>query len=193
MGKKFKDVSEMVSELSKDKKFKKETVETIKKRGLAKFLFFLRCDQKLTQKELAKKIGCSQGRVSKIESSQDEDLGVKDLLDYGNALSLQLQFGYRDKSPKRTDLIKYHAIKIKQYFDELVKLAEKDEEMIKGLAKFHIEGIFNITGMIAESLAKLKKKLPETMTKEAIHISAPLQDKLATIKQPLKAKEKVKA
>ena len=193
MGKKFKDVSEMVSELSKDEKFKKETVETIKKRGLAKFLFFLRCDQKLTQKELAKKIGCSQGRVSKIESSQDEDLGVKDLLDYGNALSLQLQFGYRDKSPKRTDLIKYHAIKIKQYFDELVKLAEKDEEMIKGLAKFHIEGIFNITGMIAESLAKLKKKLPETMTKEAIHISAPLQDKLATIKQPLKAKEKVKA
>ena len=193
MGKKFKDVSEMVSELSKDKEFKKETVETIKKRGLAKFLFFLRCDQKLTQKELAKKIGCSQGRVSKIESSQDEDLGVKDLLDYGNALSLQLQFGYRDKSPKRTDLIKYHAIKIKQYFDELVKLAEKDEEMIKGLAKFHIEGIFNITGMIAESLAKLKKKLPETMTKEAIHISAPLQDKLATIKQPLKAKEKVKA
>jgi len=193
MGKKFKDVSEMVSELSKDKKFKKETVETIKKRGLAKFLFFLRCDQKLTQKELAKKIGCSQGRVSKVESSQDEDLGVKDLLDYGNALSLQLQFGYRDKSPKRTDLIKYHAIKIKQYFDELVKLAEKDEEMIKGLAKFHIEGIFNITGMIAESLAKLKKKLPETMTKEAIHISAPLQDKLATIKQPLKAKEKVKA
>ena len=193
MGKKFKDVSEMVSELSKDKKFKKETVETIKKRGLAKFLFFLRCDQKLTQKELAKKIGCSQGRVSKIESSQDEDLGVKDLLDYGNALSLQLQFGYRDKSPKRTALIKYHAIKIKQYFDELVKLAEKDEEMIKGLAKFHIEGIFNITGMIAESLAKLKKKLPETMTKEAIHISAPLQDKLATIKQPLKAKEKVKA
>ena len=193
MGKKFKDVSEMVSELSKDEKFKKETVETIKKRGLAKFLFFLRCDQKLTQKELAKKIGCSQGRVSKIESSQDEDLGVKDLLDYGNALSLQLQFGYRDKSPKRTDLIKYHAIKIKQYFDELVKLAEKDEEMIKGLAKFHIEGIFNITGMIAESLAKLKKKLPETMTKEAIHISAPLQDKLSTIKQPLKVKEKVKA
>ena len=72
---------------------------------------------------MAEKIGCTQSKVSKIESAYNAELSVQDLLDYGKVMNLELELGYRHRSVKIVDMIKYHAFKIKNLFDQLTDLA----------------------------------------------------------------------
>ena len=106
--KKFNSVGNPITGLSTTKQFTEQALKEIKKKRISKFLFALRCQHHLTQKQIAKKIDCSQSRVSKIESSYDEELSIQDLSDYAKALNLELEIGYRNRSTKIVDLIKYH-------------------------------------------------------------------------------------
>jgi len=181
MGKKFKNVSDMIRSLSEREEFKNDSLKLIRRRRLSKFLFFLRCERNLTQKELADRLRCSQSRISKIESSDDESLTVKDFLDYAKVLDLQLEIGYRKKSVKIVDLIKYHAFKIDGYLKQLTGLAKAkdDETLIKGVSNFFKEALMNISYLIVKNLATLSegKKIKE-QSKEPIHISPPIDDKV---------------
>jgi len=188
MGKRYDSVSSLIKDLSKNEKVKESAIREIKRTALAKFLFFLRCEHKLTQKEIAKKIGCSQSRISKIESSCDRDITIQDLLDYGKALDLQLELGYRNKNVKIADLVKYHMFRIKDYLSKLADMAKGDEAIAKGVIKFveSAMGVFNEAVM--ENMLKLDfaKKKTVRESKEAIHISTPIQDKKGLIESGTK-------
>lgn len=189
MSKRVNDVSELVKTISTTQSFKKNFEKEIQSKTIAKFLFSLRCDHKLTQKQLAEKVGCSQGRVSKIESSYDQELTLKDLMDYANALNLQVELGYRTPSVKIVDLIKYHAFKIKDYLEQLTKLAkEKEDESInEGVQQFHGETIYNLVKITLDSLSKLNisQRRLHPAKKEQIHITAPID--INELKQSKKA------
>lgn len=176
-------MSEMIKDMSSDAAFANAVTKEIENKRIGKFLFSQRCKHDLTQKQMAEKIGCSQGRISKIESSYDRDISIGDLLDYAKALDLQLEMGYRHHSARIVDLIKYHAFKIKDYLNQLATLAQNDENMEEGVAKFHLEAKHNIDKFIANSFSKLniirKLRIPETTD---IHISAPI-DKLSKLKE----------
>jgi len=173
---KYKNVLEMVKKVSEDDAFKKLAANEIKGKALSKFLFYLRCDHNLSQEQLAEKIECSQSRISKIESSYDKDLTIKDLLDYAKVLNLHLEIGYRHPSVRIVDLIKYHAFKIKAYLSQLTGLVEDDKELAMSIKKFHIEALFNIGRIISESLTKLDfKQKDKKIDLDMIHISAPLE------------------
>ena len=177
MKKRYDDVSEMIKDLSSGNSFKDLAMKEIDKKRISKLLFLLRCRHNYTQEKLAGKIGCSQGRISKIESSEDKDISIKDLLDYAKALNLQLEIGYRHRSAKIVDLIKYHAFKIQEYLNQLSALAKDDETLNKSIAQFHGEALFNIGKIVFDSLSKLKiveKIRPREKT--PIHISPPLND-----------------
>ncbi len=155
MAKTYRNVEEMVKGLSEDKEFKESVLYEIKNKRLSKYLFSLRCEQNLTQAQLAKKINCSQSRISKIENSLDEDITIKDLLEYGNALDLQLEIGYRRRNIKTVELIKHHFLKIEEYLNKLANLAGKDKALIEGVKQFHAEAAFNMVAMILESASSL--------------------------------------
>ena len=118
----------------------------------------------------------SQSKISKIEDAFDQDITIKDLLDYGKALNLHLEIGYRHPSAKVVDLIKYHAFKIRSYLNMLTGLAKDDEKLKESIADFHLEALFNICKIIAVSLSKLdftqKVKKKE---EQLIHFSAPIE------------------
>ena len=176
MRKLYKNVKEMVKDVSLDPSFNNLLSKEIDGKRIAKFLFYLRCKNNLTQKQLAEKIGCTQSKISKIESAYNTELSVQDLLDYGKAMNLQLDLGYRHPSVKIVDMIKYHAFKIKHLFDQLTDLAKDDKELNVSIAKFHLEAFFNIDKILKDSFSKLdiiKKRLPGT--KSNVHISAPIE------------------
>lgn len=177
MSKKYNNVMEMIKDLSSDSAFKDTASKEINDKKVGKFLFYLRCKHNLTQKQIAEKMDCTQSRISKIESSYDKDLSVNDLLDYAKVLNLQLEIGYRNRSAKIADLIKYHAFKIKEYLSQLASLAKDDEALQVGVARFHLEAFANISVMISNSYSKLdianKKRVEE---KSPIHISAPFEN-----------------
>lgn len=176
MRKLYKDVKEMIKDISQDASFNNKLSKEIDDKRISKFLFYLRCKHNLTQKQMADKIGCTQSKISKIESAYNKDLSVQDLLDYGKILNLQLEVGFRHPSVKIVDLIKYHVFKIKHLFDQLTELAKDDEDLNIAIAKFHVEAGWNITKIIKTSFSKLdiiKKRLPQS--KATVHISAPIE------------------
>ena len=176
MRKLYKSVKEMTKDVSLEASFNNLLSKEIDEKRIAKFLFLLRCKNNLTQKQMAEKIGCTQSKISKIESAYNNELSVQDLLDYGKAMNLQLDLGYRHPSLKIVDMIKYHAFKIKHLFDQLTNLAKDDKELNESIAKFHIEAFFNIDKILTDSFSKLdiiKKRL--SGTKSDVHVSAPIE------------------
>lgn len=176
MAKTYKNVEGMVKGLSEDSDFKNGVLREIKSKTISKFLFSLRCEQNLTQEQLAKKINCTQSRISKIERSYDKDLTIKDLLDYGNVLGLQLEIGYRRENVKTVDLIKYHFFKIKEYLNRLASLAGKDKSLIEGVEQFHVEAAYNMVKMVLKSASSLDISKRTRKSKEPIHISPPVKE-----------------
>jgi predicted XRE-type DNA-binding protein len=61
-------------------------VSRIDARELVRSLVVLRMTQGLTQGELAARMDCGQTKVSKIERSQDADLGLGDIVAFARAL-----------------------------------------------------------------------------------------------------------
>ena len=127
---------------------------------------------------MADKLECTQSRISKIESADDDSLSIKDLMDYAKVLDLQLEVGYRQKNAKIVDLIKYHAFKIDGYLKQLTNLAKekKDKSIADGVTKFCMEALVNVSHLIVTHLVSLKKleKGKIRKEKETIHISPPL-------------------
>ncbi len=167
----------MVKDLSEDNKFKDSVLNEIKNKTISKLLFALRCQHNLTQKQIADKIGCTQSKISKIESSYDKDITINDLLEYGKSFNLQLEIGYRRKGNiKIVDSIKHHAFKIKEYSDMLAKLAGNDVSMKKGVLGVFCDIVDNMFRMIQDSASKLNIPKSTKKTEEPIHISSPVQD-----------------
>lgn len=185
MTKEFKNIKEMIKGLSEDDKFKEEALNEIENKTIAKFLFTLRCKHNLTQKQLADKIGCTQSRVSKIESAYNNEITVKDLSDYGEALNLQLEIGYSNKDVKIVDEVKYHYFKIKEYLEKLVDLVGDDKALAQGVLGFNFEVLQNLAsliGTILKNIPDLHQKSLGT-TKEPIHLSPPEDKVLQKISQ----------
>ena len=181
MAKSYSSVAEMMADVCEDKKYSDRLSVELNKITLSKILIAMRCNAKLTQEEIAKKIGCAQGTISKIECSDDDELSVKDLLDYTSALNFQLEIGFREKNPSVIDLIKFHAFQISRYFGELNSLVKGDPAIARGVAKFHKEASMNFNKIINRSFQGLIGQLVKYKmrgTKERLHISPPLYDNL---------------
>ncbi len=173
MGEKIANVRELLKRISTDDEFIENVQNEIKNRTVSQFLLQIRCEHNLTQNQIAQKIGCSQSRISKIETSCDDEISIDDLLSYAKALKLKLEIGFRHESITIVDLIKYHVYKIKGYLAQLRSLVKGDESLNKGIANFHIEALYNIGKAIIEGLGELNVSRIKVQDKSPIHISAP--------------------
>jgi transcriptional regulator with XRE-family HTH domain len=81
----FSSVLEMVRATA-DKEFADEFEQTLRKSRVVNTLVLLRVAKGMTQKELGDKLGRTQGWVSKIENSLDEEIGFGNLTKYAAAL-----------------------------------------------------------------------------------------------------------
>ena len=174
MGQSYKSVSEMIKQLSEGSGFATSAIKGFEKRQVAKLLFLLRCKSALSQKDMAEKLGCSQSRISKIENSNDENLSLKDLIDYARVLKLQLDIGFASPAVKIVDRVKHHAFKMRHYLDQLCDLVGDDPEMEKAVRDFYGEAFVNVMKLIAESYGKLPlKRAADTKKPLPIRVSGP--------------------
>ena len=86
--KQYKSVAEMARRLARDKAFSDKLEKRIADRKIVKQLVALRSAKSLSQAEIAKAMGCTQSRISKLESGVDSDLRLGDLENYLDALGL---------------------------------------------------------------------------------------------------------
>src|SRR4051812_33145895 len=87
--KRFDDVTKMVQECIDSPKLTAELQKQVARRHLIKRLLALRAAAGISQEDMAKKLGCTQSRISKLESSNDADWRFGDVIKYISAV------GYR--------------------------------------------------------------------------------------------------
>jgi transcriptional regulator with XRE-family HTH domain len=153
-------VSAMVRKLSEDRAFAEEFAQRLAERQLIKVLTVLRTRAGLSQQELAEVLGCTQSKVSKLESSNDADVRLGDLVNYTGAVGYEMRVFFVPKGQRTVDEVKTHAFLIRRLLDRLVQLAGQDGVMIKAAARFLGEAAFNLTRLVEEAAAGLPP-LPE--------------------------------
>ena len=95
-----------------------DAVKDAENQEAVNILVSMRVAKELTQKELADMLGCSQGRISKLEQGRDEDLRIKDFLDYtcDTEEAVWITIG----TPTIGETVKLHIRAIRRLLEELV-------------------------------------------------------------------------
>jgi transcriptional regulator with XRE-family HTH domain len=148
-------VSQMVCETSDDPAFKELFEERLRARRIVKDLMVQRAIQDLSQKDIAEKIGCTQSRISKLETTHDADLRLGDLAQYADALGLRVNIVLESKERTPVTRIKKFAFQIKHELDKLAALAAHDQLIARGVSNLVGEAFFNLVSILQESAQKL--------------------------------------
>ena len=170
--KQYSNVLDMVKDTSDDKALIESLREELAKKQISKTLVAMRCKAGLSQNQIADKMKCSQGKVSKMENLTDTELSIGDLAKYSSALGMRLEIGFSDLRMTMVDKVKWHFFNLKGLIDEMVKPAKGDEIMEKGVARFTAEAFVNITGGLLECMQRAKPQKKEH--EQAIHVSNPV-------------------
>ena len=156
--KRFQSVSQMIEALSENPDFVKEAKKHSAERELVAHLFALRCARGVSQEEMARQLGCSQGRISKLEATTDGRLRLGDVAEYASALDMELRIVLAPKCATIADEVKYHWACVNRLLDSMVELAKEDGTIGGGISKFFGEAALNFLSAILGSAAKLKRR-----------------------------------
>jgi transcriptional regulator with XRE-family HTH domain len=159
--KRYREVSQMVRETSESPEFAESFEKRLAGRQVIKELLTMRTRHGISQEEVAKSLNCTQSRVSKIESGNDEDLRLGDILRYADAAGFQAQIVFFKKDLTLVDDVKYHFFETKALLDKLATIANVDEAIAKGVAHFFGEVGFNFVKMIFDKAKALPQEARE--------------------------------
>ena len=108
----YKSIADLIKGEGVSHEVGKQVTALANETGIVRQLVQLRVRAGLTQAELAERIGCTQSRVSKMESSPDSDLTLGNLCDYMKATesSINIVCG---KPVGNVEAVKMHAFSIK--------------------------------------------------------------------------------
>ncbi|WPJ94008.1 helix-turn-helix domain-containing protein [Coraliomargarita algicola] len=152
----FSNVQDLlVKSLGKNDALTQSVNQRIHSRKLVKKLIVARSQAKLSQADLARKLDCTQSRISKIENGSDDQLRVADLRAYSKALDTGIMFSIGEPKRHAVESIKHHALQIKHHLDQLASLAQKDEQISTGVEDFFSETLFNMLKIVEDSARKL--------------------------------------
>src|ERR1017187_4754192 len=145
----------MVRETSDDPEFTQSFEKSLHARRITKDLVVQRAIHHLSQSDIADKMGCTQSRISKLETTNDDDLRIGDLARYSDALGLRVRILLETKENTPVARVKSHAFQIKHEMDNLARLAADDHVLAKGVSNFLGQALFNLVRMLQDSAQKL--------------------------------------
>lgn len=128
--------------------------------GLAR----LRRTSRLTQEEIARRLGVTQAAVSKIESGRDETLTLATIRAYAEASQrpIAIHFG---RPMTHVEAVRQHAAGIRHHLEALAALAHKDEAMAKDIGRFFREA----TRGLDQVISRCRERLPKS-AKVEVHM-----------------------
>ena len=154
----FTSIGDAAAYLAGDEKVKQQVDEEICCSQLVNTLLQLRMEKGISQKELAKRIGCDPSKISRMEAGNDLQLRMGDEMRYLSALDLTINVVFEDTSLSVAEQIKQHVFLIQEKLEQLVKLAKQvdgDEVIINKIHVFCSEVLFNFLSRFGDSYKKL--------------------------------------
>lgn len=156
-GRQFSSVAEMARSRG-DEPLATELEVRQQEQELVDLLVAKRLLRTMTQTDVASAMGCTQGRISKLEASNDRDLTLGDIDDYAKAIGCDYQLLFMKKETTLTDQVMMHAYIIDELLEKLSGLAKNDQAIIAGLKNFYSEAMINFINMVASQSNKLTRK-----------------------------------
>lgn len=158
MTKKYSSVEKMLDSISDDTHLRDELESYSGEREMARFLSVTRCANGLSQELVAQQLGCTQGCVSKLESSVDADLRFGEVDDYLRVLGLKASMLISQKNATALDDIKYHVNSIKSRLEEMAEFSQPDDGSAESVASTHFETLINVVNVVVQSAEKITFK-----------------------------------
>lgn len=156
-GKRYSSLKELIHQTASEDE--REFVEAFdglsKKREVIRTLLAIRASSHLSQKDIAKAMGHSQSKVSKLESGIDDDLRLGELAAYLEALGYNARIVVTKSTGTTADEIKYHWHCLGKLLDRLLDFAHKDVEVTVGIGKFANEVWYNFMSRIVGFMKRL--------------------------------------
>jgi transcriptional regulator with XRE-family HTH domain len=158
MDAKYNNVADAAADLAGDKEVKARVETVIKRSAMVNALIDLRIQAGATQADIAKKMHCTQPRVSKIEGGTDETLRWMDIVGYAHALRLNMHISFDNDKLPRAQRIKSHVMQIHGLLEELANLAKgvcDDDALVSKIHEFYGEVLFNFMIKFEENYKQL--------------------------------------
>ena len=108
----YTSVPQMVRETSDDGAFVEAFEQRLHGRRILKDLMIQRATLGLSQKDIADRLGCTQSRISKLESTTDPQLRLSDLVQYADAVGLRVKIVLESKESPAADRVKERAFRV---------------------------------------------------------------------------------
>ena len=152
----YNSVEEMVRGVSEDPAFAAEFENLLSSRTIIKKLASLRAAPGMSQAQIAEGMGCTQSRISKLESSLDNEMRLGDLRCYAEVLGSRIHLSLIPADATVVDRVKFHAVCIRRLLDDLVRLAGMDPKFANSVACFFGEAAVNLMAILEESAKGLR-------------------------------------
>lgn len=176
---KVRDFVEHTREVTKDDAFADELARRLEATRLTRLLSVLRNRAGLSQKELAEKLGCTQGKVSKLENADDVDVTLGELVAYATAVGFDAQVTLLPQGARLVDEVALHLDAIHKLVGQLTALAGDDDSMGAAIVAFVEQAARNLLGLLQKTAAKLSPE-PKS-SRPPLRVEAP---ELGTEKTP---------
>lgn len=126
-------------------------------------LIDMRIEKKLSQRDLAKKMGVGPSKVCRLESCSDKDLNLGDVFLYAKALGVTMSVMFDDPALPAADRIKHHVIAAHALLEQLRKLAHQvggEDSISEKIKQFYGEVLLNFAIRFGDSYSKLPGATP---------------------------------
>jgi len=151
----FRNVGELLDELTDDEPLKSAVRQGVASRQVISQLVSLRASEDLSQADIARELGCTQSRISKLESGVDAELRLGDIEGYARALGRRPQITLLKAGATLMDQVKVHAFQILDCLEKIATLSNGDPEMERSAVHAHLETLANMARLIGTSTASI--------------------------------------
>lgn len=165
----YTNVRDLVRELTNDSELIDAVEDALDRQNVMRQLMAMRAVAGLSQSDVAKSMGCSQSRVSKMEKSADDRLRYGDLRRYAQAVGCELKSGVKPENMKPADEVKCLAFAINDRLTRMAKLAQDDRDIATGAARFFVEAYVNFSMIVGRAASALPQN-PDGSPRIAIHV-----------------------
>lgn len=153
-----KSVLDMFRSVTDDHELVEAAEEVASRHRIVNKLLAERASLGRSQAEIAGQLGCSQSRVSKMESAGDDDWSLGDLRSYSEAVECDIEIAVVPRNMRPVDRVKCHAFAIKRHMDDMATLAQSDESIAEGVSHFFYEVFVNFAAIIGGAVKALPKR-----------------------------------
>lgn len=155
MGKQqFNSVAELVEAVA-DESLAKDIEQQAAARQIVSALVAMRITSDMSQGDVARELGCSQSRISKLENGIDADLSYGDIVKYATCTGRRPLVAFMPLKSTLMDCVKFHAFRISDCLHRMSEISEGDPSMERAAVRAHIEYIANMVRLSVESAVRI--------------------------------------